>query len=70
MMQKMIRTWLGSYFYKWRDMQERKQFGVSVHLKDLVIRAYKLRVQSAFNTWKKGKAHKEITQQQATIMEL
>ena len=69
-MQKMIRTWLGSYFYRWREMKEQMEFGVNVHVRDLVIRAYKQRLQSAFNTWKKGKAYKEITQQQATITEL
>jgi hypothetical protein len=63
LMQKMIRTWLGSYFYKWRDMQERKDFGINVHLKDIIIRAYKLRLSSSFNTWKKGKNYKDISDQ-------
>ena len=32
-MQNMLRTWIGSYFHKWHNMKDAKQFGVSVHLK-------------------------------------
>ncbi len=70
MMQKMVRTWLGSYFYKWREMQEKKDFGVNVHFKNLIIRAYKIRLTSSFNAWKKGGNHREISEQQATLVEL
>jgi len=62
-MQRMVRAWLGSYFAQWRDADRQKQFGVNVHLKQLIIRAYRTRVETAFATWKKGKQFAEITEQ-------
>lgn len=51
-------------------MQEKKDFGVNVHFKNLIIRAYKIRLTSSFNAWKKGGNHREISEQQATLVEL
>jgi hypothetical protein len=61
-MQKMLRVYLGTYFYRWHDHKETAKFGVNVHLKQIILRAYKTRLSTAFATWKKGKQHSEITE--------
>lgn len=68
-MQKMIRSYLGSYFFKWHDEKESAKFGINVHLKQIILRAYKTRLGTAFATWKKGKQHIEITQQEMVFEE-
>ena len=52
--QRMMKAWLGSYFSFWREMTEKKQHGVNVSIKQLIIRAYKTRLLTAWATWKKG----------------
>jgi hypothetical protein len=59
-MSKNLRVRLGSYFYKWRDELQGFKFGTNVHIKELLIRLWKLKLSTSFNTWKNGKDHSKI----------
>ena len=40
------------------------------NLKGMIIRRWQMSQRDAFNLWKQGKAHKEITMQQDMVMEM
>jgi hypothetical protein len=65
----MVKAYIGTYFYKWHDNKESAKHGVNVHLKQMIIRTYKTRLSTAFATWKKGKQHQEIFEQQMLMEE-
>lgn len=69
-MSKQIRSRLSSYFQKWKTTLEFKKFGVNVHLKELILRLYKLKMQTAFNTWKNGKSFSLIASEQGVIEQM
>ena len=43
---------------------------IDKNLKDMIIRRWQQSLRDAFDLWKKGKAHKEITMQMCEMTEL
>ena len=43
---------------------------VDQNLRGMIIRRWQQRLRDAFDLWKKGKAHSEITMQEGMIMEM
>jgi len=66
----MIYRQVGSYFFKWKGVCVRDKVFINQNLKQMIIKRFQGRLRDAFNLWKKGKAHKEIKQQEMTIVEM
>ena len=66
----MIYRQLAEYFNKWKGVQKRQAVLINTNLKGMVIRRWHMSMQDAFNLWKLGVAHKDITMQQGIVMEM
>ena len=66
----MIYRQVAEYFNKWKGVQQRQSVMIDQNLKAMIIRTWQQSMRDAFDLWKKGKAHQEITMQGGMIMEM
>ena len=66
----MIYRQVAEYFNKWKGVQARHSVMLNQNLKQMIIGRFQSRLRDAFDLWKKGKGHKEITMQNMTMMEM
>ena len=59
----MIYRQVAEYFYKWKGGVKRANVMISQNLKQSIIKRWQMSMRDAFDLWKKGKGHKEITMQ-------
>ena len=65
----MIYRQVAEYFNKWRGVQQHAAIKIDQNMKGMIIRRWQQQLREAFDLWKRGKAHKEITMQNLTVME-
>mmetsp|Transcript_18535 Transcript_18535/g.24897 ORF Transcript_18535/g.24897 Transcript_18535/m.24897 type:complete len:189 (+) Transcript_18535:511-1077(+) len=66
----MIYRQVAEYFNKWKGVLKRHSVKVNESMKAMLIKRWQMSMRDAFNLWKKGKGHKEITMQQMEMTEL
>ena len=66
----MIYRQVAEYFHKWKGVQQHAAIKIDQNLKGMIIRRWQRQLREAFDLWKRGKAHKEITMQNLTVMEM
>lgn len=66
----MIYRQVAEYFNKWKGVLKRSNVMINDNLKQMLIKRWQMSMRDAFDLWKKGKGHKEITMQQMEMCEL
>ena len=66
----MVYRQVAEYFNKWKGVQQRGKTMIDGNLKAMIVKRWKSSMRDAFDLWKKGKAHKEITMQDMTMVEM
>ena len=66
----MIYRQIAEYFNKWKNVKDRHNVMLNQNLKQMIIKRWQQSMRDAFDLWKKGKAHKEITMQEMTMVEM
>lgn len=66
----MVYRQVAEYFNKWKGVQQRGKTMIDGNLKAMIVKRWKMSMRDAFDLWKKGKAHKEITMQDMTMVEM
>ena len=66
----MIYRRVAGYFFQWKGMSKREVIKMNDNFKQMIIRRWQLTYRLAFNLWRNGKAHQEITMCQTSIMEM
>ena len=55
---RMANSKLYSYFNQWKGVQERAEVMTQKNFREMLCRRYNAIMHQAFNTWRKGHAHK------------
>jgi hypothetical protein len=61
---------LHSYFAHWRGVNERSDVMTQKNFREMLCRRYNSIIHQAFNTWRKGHAHKNKTKENVRNSEL